>query len=350
MVISFLVGNGFDIASGLRTSYSSFYDWYCKQPSKKSHIEIFKRDIINDIDNGGKNWADFEIGLGRYTARFSTETIGDFIDCYEDAQRGIIEYLKRETARYSNSISEIGLRKLRESVAKFYQEVSPAGIAKIESIFNADEHNNSIIHIVSFNYTGLIDRCAEALSERSLREWSYGSAVRRLSVSKTVVHIHGTSEEFPILGVNDPTQIANQELLSVPYFSEMLIKPKGVEATGQLWHTQAESIINSSRIICILGMSLGDSDSRWWQLIMNWIISNMNNHLIIFWHTDVEVDRISVFRYAREIAEVKAKITHYSNYGSDIIQSINERIHIVFNSKQFLRVEFESPTIEAVFG
>lgn len=352
MIISFLVGNGFDIASGVRTSYSSFYDWYCKQPHENLHIYTFKKEIQNDIDNGGENWADFEMGLGKYTAKFSAETVDDFIECYEDAQRGIIEYLEKETKGRYDAISESESEKLREGVAKFYQELSPAGFDKIDSIFKAKENEDCTIHIMSFNYTRLIDKCAEVLAASPLKAWAYGnsSKLRRLKVNQTVIHIHGTSDEFPILGMNDSSQIVNQDLLSVPYFAEMLIKPQGVAAVERLWHVQAENIIASSQIICIFGMSLGDSDSRWWQLIMDWLRDNYNTHLIIFWHTDIELNRISAFRYAREVDKVKAKFTKYSDYEENVIKSIKERIHVVFNPKHFLQVEFERPLIGAVSG
>jgi hypothetical protein len=33
---------------------------------------------------------------------------------------------------------------------------------------------------------------------------------------------------------------------------------------GEHWYKDAEQQINNSRIICVWGMSLGDTDSIWW--------------------------------------------------------------------------------------
>ena len=43
MYITFLVGNGFDIASGLDTSYAAFYNWYCNQPNTSPSVGELKK-------------------------------------------------------------------------------------------------------------------------------------------------------------------------------------------------------------------------------------------------------------------------------------------------------------------
>ena len=93
MRITFMVGNGFDLGLGIKSSYDDFYNWYCKIPSGKPHIQQFKQDIMADMDrnllNDERTWADFELGLGAYTANFTKETVEEFLDCFEDAQMGI---------------------------------------------------------------------------------------------------------------------------------------------------------------------------------------------------------------------------------------------------------------------
>lgn len=337
MKVTFLVGNGFDIASGIDTSYSSFYKWYCSRPSEKPHIDAFKCEIKNDIDNGGENWADFEIGLGRYTAKFTTETVEQFIECYEDAHEKIIEYLEGERKKYSDSVSDANAKKLRDGITSFYQELPPVDRDIFHSIFKSDESDNTIIQFISFNYTNLLDKCVEVLAKEPLKRWTYATT-KEMRVNKSVIHIHGTSSKFPILGVNDPTQIENQELLSVPQFSEMMIKSQSVKAIGELWHKLAKQIIEDSRIICILGMSLGCTDAKWWQQIMSWLKNGNTRRLIIFWHTDIPLNGLSIFKHTREIAQIKSKITGYSDYSEDVIKSISERIHVVINTNKVLQI------------
>lgn len=191
-----------------------------------------------------------------------------------------------------------------------------------------------------------MDKCAEVLAKEPLKQWTYGGSKRQIVVKQSVIHIHGTLNEFPVLGVNDPSQIKNKELLSVPQFSEMMIKPQSVEAIGQLWHNQAVKAIEESQIICIMGMSLGDSDSIWWQRIMSWLKENTSRRLLIFWHTAAPMNGRSVFRHAREVAEAKSKIADYSDFTEDVLKSIKERIHVVLNTKKFLKVSFtETPKV-----
>lgn len=56
MKITFFIGNGYDINLGLKTSYPDFLNWYIKQPSKCSEVEVFKNLIRNNI----KYWSDLE--------------------------------------------------------------------------------------------------------------------------------------------------------------------------------------------------------------------------------------------------------------------------------------------------
>ena len=74
MRITFFVGNGFDISCGIHSSYSQFYEWYCKQEkSELDHVNLFRNTIDEDIKAGKKNWADFEEALGQYTKNFTKE-------------------------------------------------------------------------------------------------------------------------------------------------------------------------------------------------------------------------------------------------------------------------------------
>lgn len=60
MNILFILGNGFDKAQGLNTSYQDFYDYYKKiKPASELEARV-QREIQSDY----KTWADMEEGLG----------------------------------------------------------------------------------------------------------------------------------------------------------------------------------------------------------------------------------------------------------------------------------------------
>ena len=52
-VVTFLIGNGFDIGLGLETKYADFVTAYLKQPSKTDVIVKLKKAINQDADFWG---------------------------------------------------------------------------------------------------------------------------------------------------------------------------------------------------------------------------------------------------------------------------------------------------------
>lgn len=339
----------FDISAGIDTSYNAFYNWYCKQPSNTHLIETFKHEIMSDIANGGKTWADFEIGLGKYTSKFTRENATDFLECCENAHEGIIDFLEQAKQKFDlYNIPEKESSRLSNGILTFYQELQPLEREQIRIMIGADSNNNLSFNFISFNYTDVLDKCLKKISASPLKQWTYGSA--KLSAKITpVLHIHGTTDEYPILGVSNERQIANKELLSVPQFRNTMIKPQSVASVGEPWYANAEKLINDSRIICIFGMSLGASDTKWWDTINQWLNGNSNRHLVIFWHTDKIVSQRSVYKYNRELDKVKALMTSYSNLSESSIDAMKERIHVVFNAKSVLRVTLSTLSKVATF-
>lgn len=342
MQITFLVGNGFDIAAGLDTSYAAFYKWYCQQTSSKKHIERFKKEIADDVRTGGKNWADFEIGLGQYTSHFTVDRAARFLECYEDAHEMIVKFLEMQRSTFDlEHISEETLTFFKDGLLRFYQDLSPQEIKLFEEIIDNDKSNNAIINFLSFNYTDTLDRVVEELSKEPLKRWSVTGGARYMGVNKKVIHMHGMLANYPVLGVDNATQIANQELLSVPNFTDVLLKPQSVNSIGQLWHSEAQEIISKSRIIGIFGMSIGESDAKWWNAIIKWLRDNHSRHLIIFWYTSNPPNGISIFRKLAETQKAKDVLYKYSELTPDEIKNISPRIHIAINTKNVLNLRLD---------
>lgn len=204
MDITFLVGNGFDISAGLDTSYGSFYKWYCSQPSRTTHIKGFKQDIQNDIKDGGKNWSDFEIGLGKYTSDFAPADVNAFFECYEDAVENIITYLEQEKNKFDiASITENDVACLMNGILNFYQELNPEDRNTFEKILESDRMCNTSVNFISFNYTDVLDRCIDKIAGIPIKEWEHDGIKRYAKINPQVLHIHGTSNEYPILGVSE---------------------------------------------------------------------------------------------------------------------------------------------------
>lgn len=346
MNITFLVGNGFDKSAGIQSGYMDFYQWYIEQESKNDSILNLKAELKKYIDGNEDNnteitWSDFEIGLGQYTQKFTVDTVQDFFDCYEDAHNNIIAYLKKQINSINPKLSYDETR-LKNNITNFYSELSPVEIGVINKVFESNSANNAVIHFISFNYTNILNKTVEVLSNGTLKTWNYNTEVRKLYVDPKVLNIHGTDSYSPILGVCNEHQIANESLLSVPYFKEIMLKPQSVNAIGQTWYEDAKSLINSSLIICVFGMSLGDSDSLWWGNIIEQLRKVPSSHLIIYWYMKEPPTDISIFNRIREQDKVKLAICDYSDMTDEQINVLKERIHVIINTKRVLKVKATS--------
>ena len=346
MQITFLVGNGFDISCGLRTSYSQFYKWYCKQDkSEKEHVNTFRETIDKDIKAGKKNWADFEEAMGEYTKNFSADSAYNYIDCFEDAHEKLMDYLEAERLRFDDTISEEEIKKQRITLKKFYSELSEQEVRTFDNLYQSNRGASSTISFISFNYTDTLDRYIAEMAKVPLDVWQNTNGHQcTLSISPTVIHAHGRLDEHPIFGVNDEHQIANKELLKTPNFAELLIKPKSVNALGKLWHEEANKLIDKSAIICIYGMSMGYTDATWFEKIMEWLQSDPNRQIIVFWYTDKPSNKRSTWRYLENEAFVRRILTDYSDLTNEKIELIKSRIHVIENTQRVLQLKLKENT------
>ena len=336
MQITFLVGNGFDISCGLRTSYRDFYKWYVNQENKSECIRKFKEDIIADKEI----WSDFELALGQYTSHFSKETVNDFIACYEDAHTQLMEYLDQEVNRFDYELNTEMIQQLRQGIEVFYSELQPEEQKQIISRLNQNRNESNMIQFISYNYTKVLDTIVSQIFAAPLSEWRNEFGARCIyGICSNVIHAHGTLERYPIFGVNDESQIANKELLSISKFAKLMIKPESVKAIGETWHNEIKSAIKNSSIICIFGMSLGTTDSVWFESIMNWLREDKNRHLIIFWEKNKHPNKRSCWEFLNDKDDVIQKITNYSDCTSEEIENLSMRIHGIMKTDYVLRVK-----------
>lgn len=338
MQITFLVGNGFDISCGLNTSYDDFYKWYCKQEeSELSHVNAFRKAI----DLNKENWADFEEALGQYTKHFTVDTIQQFIECYEDASKRLMEYLQQESNRFEEEIIEEELEKFRIGLKNFYFELRPTEKQSIIELINSHkQHENITMSFISFNYTYTLDHCVKRITNVPLDNWNNSSGHKfKFVINPNVIHAHGSLSRNPVFGVNDESQIANKELLSVPDFASLMIKPKCVKELCETWHDEIDALIDSSNIICIYGMSMGITDTIWFTKIMKWLNGNESRHVILYWHTKQPSDNVSNVRYFANRRRAREKIAFYSNLDHINLESLSQRIHVIENTKEVLQMK-----------
>ena len=79
-VITFILGNGFDLSLHMETSYSDVYNTYVDTPSSSEVIVAFKNELKKR--KPFDKWSDFEMGMAEYAESLSSEE--ELIECVRD--------------------------------------------------------------------------------------------------------------------------------------------------------------------------------------------------------------------------------------------------------------------------
>lgn len=275
MYITFLIGNGFDIGLGLKTRYEDFYKKYCVVTEQDNiNISSFKLMLSernNDKDSQIIDWADFEKAFGAHSRDFTIETKDLYIERFEDFVSKFNAYLEAEEANLDYSQEDLIADTMRKAVTTYYH-IRNADKIEIEKTYN-NIQGKRYYQFISFNYTRTADTCAQILAKKL-------SSDSNREVG-TVSHIHGYIDANMIMGVNDPSQIANEELRSDPDIVSEIVKPQQNVESRTNYEADVESAINRSHIICVYGMSLGATDKKWWNYISHWLAANASRKLVI---------------------------------------------------------------------
>lgn len=96
-----------------------------------------------------------------------------------------------------------------------------------------------------------------------------------------LLHIHGTTRENMVFGVNDISQLANSGLLTKDRQKERIIKPSINARHGLSIIGDTTQLIQKADLIYIYGMSLGKTDQMWWEIINKALLAQENLLLII---------------------------------------------------------------------
>ena len=266
MDVVFLLGNGFDINIGMKTRYCDFYDYYFKQISLNNIIKTFKNNIKENIED----WADLELKLGEYLENLQEN---EAILIYNDLIKNLQKYIQSEEEKYSYDVDSNLIRKDLISPENYLRYVDSQFI---KNNWKKDNENWRV-RIISFNYTKSLEKLIAFNNKRILIE-TINNYQRYID---TVEHIHGFTNDRMVLGVNDSKQIKNQNLRDCKKIIRRFIKPECNKTYGLNHSEKCTSWINVAQIICLYGLSLGETDKIWWNRVAKRLV-NSSAILIIF--------------------------------------------------------------------
>ena len=254
MNIVYILGNGFDKAQGMATSYPEFYK-YLDLKERSELIEQLKKEIKSDKEQ----WSDMEEAFGKFSSKIDTED--NFTELYFDLNDLLQMYLKSEDKAFSPM--ENLKNKFREDFLITGKYLEEADKMRFNAFANSVNSNNKEFNVITFNYTNTLEKLLTIDTKTSRVEKTFGSN----RVLHNIIHVHGSLEEAIIIGVDNETQIANEILRGNENVRDLLIKIESNRAMKNLRHDNCEGFIKNAHLIILYGVSLGNTDLRWWTLI-----------------------------------------------------------------------------------
>lgn len=329
--ITFLVGNGFDLNIGLDTTYENFYKYY---------VGRHPNDLLAQaIDDNYLYWADLEMGLGRYTECILADEEDSFWESEEVLEQELVVYLKAQMERVNISDderkTEVALE-MQRSLTRFYEELPRPLKGRIYDVLDG-VRENIVYSFISFNYTDVLDQCLNITRKIIPNDFGKHSCNGGLIYSDTVgeaLHIHGTTNGDMVLGVNDESQIANKEFCKNNLYKQLLIKEEINKYYDYDKVEQTYKIIDESIIICVYGMSIGQTDRKWWEYICRCLQNNSEKILIIYTKTQKNAD-FGKYTLFKQRYEMLNRLKNNANVSNEIWDQIKDQIYVKCNSKIF---------------
>ena len=141
-----------------------------------------------------------------------------------------------------------------------------------------------------------------------------------------------------LMSVFSIDKIINSENRNMAELLANNIKKSVNESIGQRKTKKAYDVISDSHIICVFGMSIGNTDKMWWEYIVKWLIENERNKLIIFWCVDESYLRKKLpAKIIRLNNQIKRMVFEkgQASYDDAFYNKVKARIMISYNASIF---------------
>ena len=264
MKILYLIGNGFDLHVGLKTAYQDFLKYYLAQPLPDTVDEVeqrFIKRLKSDIQDNIQLWSDLEFRYGKHmfqlgrmgTAVYTLQEELDIIN--DDLRKNLSAYIAEQDSR--SFFAENARKTFFDDVVKPYIHLRDFEIAEINNYrSNSWRTTANVVDFITYNYT------------RTLEHLIGKTPVTTNSFEvHEPVHVHGYYDQRMILGVNDVSQIENDELKKLTYAKDTLVKSDNNHSYGVAHTNRCDSLIKNAQLICCYGLSFGETDKLWWRKV-----------------------------------------------------------------------------------
>lgn len=274
MNVLYILGNGFDKAQGMHTSYPEFYQYLMKNTDNGSAL---LQQLKQDINADKELWSDMEEALGHFTSK--VKSANDFDSLYFELSDHLQDYLKNEEKMF-NPTEELKTKFIKDFIFPFrYLGIENQKI--INDLYLSENKANKkaglpspvhSINVMTLNYTNTLERLllpADTTKNINSNNVDYDYNIDSSFVLRKIIHVHGILNDSIIIGVDNIGQISNEQFRKNADIRDLIVKEQSNHAMGYTCHEQCENLILEADIVVLYGVSLGDTDARWWQLIGN---------------------------------------------------------------------------------
>lgn len=261
----YIIGNGFDLDLGFKTSYSSFIESkeFSELTQPASDVSFAK--YLLKKHNSDFKWMDIENELKIYINNVYDKNGITFKIEFQRLKKGLMDYLRNETM----------LNKINYN----------SNAARICNKILEDVENNIEVRIVNFNYTSTVPLVVKKINS------DRGS--RRVDTEKIKYFSpHGSIQNGIVFGIEDGALTDGKK--------EFLYLTKGADPshTNSEWH---QSYYNSQEIT-IFGHSLGDSDFDSFDPLFGHLVTSRDSRKILklyYLETDSDFYNERLEKYTR---------------------------------------------------
>ncbi len=259
MNVLYILGNGFDKAQGMKTSYPEFYQYLMDNTDDGSPL---LQKLKKDINSEKKLWSDMEEAFGQFTSKVNTAK--ELEDLYFELSDNLQKYLLTEEDAFIPS-AELEKKFVEDFIypERYLAETDRIQYNDFVKTLESDfDTSNLDISVMTFNYTDTLEKLLSWDSTKNMA--LYLDEGCRL---KKIVHVHGRLNDSIIIGVDNNQQIANLLFRKEQDVTDFLIKRQSYEAMKYNRHKICEELIYTANLIILYGVSLGNTDAFWWKLI-----------------------------------------------------------------------------------
>lgn len=294
MNIVVIVGNGVDLANELDTSYTNFYEHL-----KKNRREIVTKNKIlnkweNSLNSGEKPiWANLEKFIGKASSEF--KSYPDFQEDKESIDRELYDYLILQQSKNFPQDSDEQLDNFTGFLDYLPEKLSKNNkkeLLSLISYYAKQEGDNARLEttFVTLNYTDTLEAHLPIVSDipysANYSDMYLDNNTKYFAdfdvCFPDLIHLHGSLSDGLILGLNDPSQLANKFNNDELQLDSDVIFKRNAQSTLRMSNlSQPTNKIWNADITIILGTELGVTDLYISQLLMENIMKNSRAIIIL---------------------------------------------------------------------